>query len=199
MADMRKRQNVAVGAPDVETSGGIMLGKPATEKSQFPTGVGDELSALAMKPVGFISEDGVTKTVDRESTEIRDWDGDDVVIIDSSHSVELKTTFLESTNLEVLKFVMGEENVQVENGKISVVENSKSLPQRSLQFIINGGQDTRIGVFAPNVKVTNVGDVQYVKTDVIKYEVTMKCFGVDGVKLKSIIERDGIQAESDAS
>ena len=44
-------------------------------------------------------------------------------------------------------------------------------------------------MFAPDVQVTNVGDVSYVRSDVIKYQVTLECFGVDNQKLISLIKR----------
>ena len=191
MADSRKRSNVLVGAPDVQASGGILVGPTATETTNHPTDATAEISAeLKLKPAGYVSNEGVTKTVDRETTEIDDWNGDDVLILQGKHSVTLKVTFLESANLEVLKMIAGENNVTESGGKIKIVDNADELPHRAMAFQIKGSSGAKIRVFAPDAQVTNVGDVKFVRTDVIKYEATIKCFtDADGNKLYSFIDR----------
>ncbi|MCX7542298.1 hypothetical protein OS128_05155 [Corynebacterium sp. P5848] len=187
MADSRKRSNVLVGAPDVQASGGALIGPPATETANHPTDATTALkSELDLKPAGYVSNEGVTKTVDRETTDIDDWNGDDIVTVQSKHSVTLKTTFMEAANMEVLKMIAGEENVTEAGGKIKVVDNANELPHRAMVFEMKGSAGKKVRVFAPDAQVTNVGDVKFVRNDVIKYEATIKCFtDADGNKLYS--------------
>lgn len=195
MADLRNRGNVLVGAPDVSASGGVSIGAVVTDVSAFPTKPSDDLTTKGFKPGGYITEDGVTKTVDRSTEKIKDWNGDTVVITQSDHSVTLQTTFMESANAEILKLIAGDANVTVTtdtvsgNEVIKVVDTADELPHRALAFKIKGNQNSKILVFAPDAQVTEVGDVTYVKNDVIKYQVTFECFGVEGQKLVSLIER----------
>lgn len=190
MADMRNRRNVLVGAPDVKASGGILIGPVARDPKVFPTEADSELNtALEMKPAGYISEDGISKTVDRSTEKIKDWNGDTILITQSDHSVTLNLTFMEAANAEVLKMVAGEDNVKIQGDTIRVVDNADELPHRALTFEIRGGAGSHIRVFAPDAQVTSVGDVQYVRSDVIRYEVTIECFGVDNAKLISLIKR----------
>lgn len=191
MSDNRNRRNVLVGAPDVKASGGITLGPAATDPTTFPTTADGDLDpALGHKPAGYISEDGVTKTVDRSTEKIKDWDGDTIVIVQTDHSVTLQTTFMESANADVLKLVAGENNVTIsDGGTIQVVDNADELPHSSISFTIKGGNGAKIRVFAPDVQVTEVGEVSYVRSDVIKFQATMECFGVDNKKLISLIKR----------
>lgn len=189
--DNRNRRNVLVGAPDVKAAGGITIGPVALDPTKYPTTAEGDLDAdLQHKPAGYISEDGVAKTVDRSTEKIKDWNGDTILITQSDHSVTLQTTFMESANAEVLKIVAGDNNVTVlEDGTIQVIDNADELPHRSIAFTIKGGNGSRIRVFAPDVQATEVGEVNYVRSDIIKYQVTLECFGVDNKKLISLIKR----------
>lgn len=189
--DARNRRNVLVGAPDVKASGGITLGPVVTDPKKFPKDVDTDLgTSLQHKPAGYISEDGVTKSVDRSTEKIKDWQGDTILITQSDHAVSLSLTFMEAANADVLKLCVGENNVKVEeNGIIAAVENADELPHRSICLNINGGGGSKIRVFAPDIQVTEVGEVNYVRADVIKYQVTLECFGVDNKKLVSLIKR----------
>lgn len=196
MADLRNRRNVLVGAPDVQAAGGITIGPALKTSENFPTDASKELDAsLKHVAAGYVSEDGVTKTVDRSTEKIKDWHGDTMVITQSDHSVTLQLTFMEGANGEVLKMIAGENNVTVSDNTVRVVDNADELPHRSLAFYIKGGNGARILVFAPDVQVTEVGDVSYVRSGVVKYQATLECFGVDNTKLISLIKRaddDGV-------
>lgn len=190
MTDMRNRRNVFVGAPDVEASGGITIGPVPADSKNFPATVDADLSGdLKHVPAGYISEDGVSKTVDRSTEKIKDWNGDTILITQSDHSVTLQTTFMEAANADVLKMIYGDKNVVDSGGTLKLVENADELPHRSIAFTIKGGNGAKILVFAPDVQVTEVGDISYVRSDVIKYQVTLECFGVDNQKLISLIKR----------
>lgn len=190
MADLRNRRNVLVGAPDVQAAGGITIGPALKTSDNFPTDASKELDAsLKHVAAGYVSEDGVTKTVDRSTEKIKDWHGDTMVITQSDHSVTLQLTFMEGANGEVLKMIAGENNVTVSDNTVRVVDNADELPHRSLAFYIKGGNGARILVFAPDVQVTEVGDVSYVRSGVVKYQATLECFGVDNTKLISLIKR----------
>lgn len=199
MADLRNRRNVLVGAPDVQASGGITIGPVPKDSTNFPKEVDADLEkTLQHVPAGYISEEGVSKTVDRSTDKIKDWNGDTIRIVQSDHSVTLQLTFMEAANAEVLKMVYGENNVKEEKGTISLVENADELPRRSIAFTIKGGNDSKILVFAPDVQVTSVGDVSYVRSDIIKYQVTLECFGMDNKKLISLIKRSDEDASQGA-
>lgn len=202
MADARNRKNVLTGAPDIDASGGIEIGKTVTKSEQIPKTVDDELNTeLEMKPAGYVSSDGITKTVDRETEKIKDWNGDTVIVLTTEHSVILKLTFLESANAEVLKMVAGEENVEVlDDGTLKVVDNAEDLPHRSMNFTIKGQSSRKIRVFAPDAQVTNVGDVVFVRSDIIKYEVEIECFtDPDANKLYAYISPHPDDAASSGS
>lgn len=177
MADARNRNNVLVGAPDVNAQGGFQLGPKVTDTANYPTNATDALApALGLKPSGFIGEDGITKTVNRSTEKIRDWNRDTVIVVETEHDVTLKLTFLESSNGNVLTYVYGEDNIEINGASIQVADAAGELPHFTAAFDMKGGDGKKMRVFIPDGQVTSVGDVTFVKSDVIKYEVEIECF-----------------------
>lgn len=197
MADARNRANVLVGAPDVNASGGALIGEVATDSAAYPVDASTELSVdLGMEPAGFIGEDGVTKNVNRTTEKIRDWNRDTVIVVETEHDVTLSLTFLESANATVLKAIYGEENVFIEGNKIQVMDAAGELPHKSLAFEMKGGADKKARLFAADAQVTNVGDITFTKAGLIQYQVDFECFGdAEGKKLRAFFEIDA-EAES---
>ncbi|WP_018024363.1 hypothetical protein [Corynebacterium ulceribovis] len=192
MADMRNRSNVLVGAPDVKASGGAQIGDVA-KGAQVPKDATTEVTDLNQAAVGYVSEDGITKTVDRSTEKIKDHNGDTIIVLTSDHSVMLKLTVMEAANAALLKAIFGTDNVTIDadGKKIKVADNADDLPHYSWQFDIKGGPKSKIRVFAPDGQVTNVGDVKYVRNDVIKYELEIECYTDDeGNKCYQYIDRE---------
>lgn len=186
---MRNRSNVLVGAPDVKAAGGITLGDVVKTGGTVPADATSELEAgLNHEPAGFVSEDGVTKTVDRTVEKIRDWNGDTVITVQSDHGVTLQLTFMEGANATVLKKIFGEENVVISGNKIVVKDTAAELPHFSLNIEIKGSASKKIRLFAPDAQITETGDVSFVRSGVIQYQVTIECFDVDDVKLYQFID-----------
>lgn len=197
MADARNRANVLVGAPDVNASGGALIGEVATDAAAYPTDASAELSAdLGMEPAGFIGEDGVTKNVNRTTEKIRDWNRDTVIVVETEHDVTLSLTFLESANATVLKAIYGDENVVIDGQKIQVMDAAGELPHKSLAFEMKGGAGKKARLFAADAQVTNVGDITFTKAGLIQYQVDFECFGdAEGKKLRAFFEI-GAETES---
>ena len=183
MADARNRDYVVVGAPDVNATGGLLLGDVQKNSTNFPKDASSELPAgLNAKPAGFIGEDGLTKTVDRSTEKIKDWNKDTVIVLETDHSVVVKFTFLEAANANVLRAVYGADNVTIEGRNITVADAAGELPHFSFVGELNGGEGKKGRVFVPDAQVTSVGDITFQKDDVIKYEVEIECFAVDNKK-----------------
>ena len=185
---MRNRNNVLVGAPDVKAAGGITLGDVVPAGGAIPT---DAVTAIDLshghEPAGFVSEDGVTKTVDRTIEKIRDWNGDTIITVQSDHGVTLQLTFMEGANAVVLKRIFGEENVIIDGENITILDTAAELPHFSLNIEIKGSATRKIRLFAPDAQITETGDVTFVRSGVIQYQVTIECFDVDDVKLYQFI------------
>ncbi|MGV0434179.1 phage tail tube protein [Corynebacterium ureicelerivorans] len=184
MADSRNRNNVLVGAPDVQAQGGFQIGDKVADTTNYPTNATEPLNpALGLRPSGFIGEDGITKTVNRSTEKIRDWNRDTVIVVETEHDVMFRLTFLEAANANVLRFTHGPENVTVDGTSITVAEAAGELPHFTAAFDMRGGDGKKMRVFIPDGQVTSVGDVSFVKNDVIRYEVEIEAFSdADGKK-----------------
>ena len=96
---------ILVGAP-VTATGGVTAAPLGTAMPEDAT---TALSAAFAK-LGYVSEDGVTKSVDASDEKIKAWGGDVVRIVRQDHSVAYALTFLESANATLLKEIYGEES-----------------------------------------------------------------------------------------
>lgn len=155
--------------------------------SALPT---DATTALdvAFEKLGFVSEDGVTKTVDASDDKIKAWGGDTVRVVRSDHSVSYTLTFMESGNPVLLKAIYGEDNVIVTGSKIEVRTTSQ-MPVRAAFTLEMLDGETAIREVIPNGQLTQSGDVPFVHSGVIQYEVTIEALPNDaGVKSYSYIE-----------
>lgn len=200
MADARNRANVLVGAPDVNASGGALIGDVVKDASLYPVDATAALNeGLGMEPAGFISEGGITKTVNRTTEKIRDWNRDTVIVVETEHDVTLSLTFLESANATVLKAIYGDENVVIDGQKIQVMDAAGELPHKSLAFEMRGGEGKKARLFAGDAQATNVGDITFTKAGLIQYQVDFECFGdADGKKLRAFFEVNAEDEGDDA-
>lgn len=167
--------NVFNALPPV--TGPIFWGPLAT------TGPTNESTALnaALKSLGYIGEDGVTLTEGRDTTKIKAFGGDTVVVVQTDHTVTLQFSVLEFLNEEVAKAVSGDTNVTVTPAtssigtRISSVKNAKKLPHKTWCVdVLDDNKKLRLWV--PDGQVTTIGDSQLVHTDVISRQLTVECF-----------------------
>lgn len=180
--------NVVAGKP--LAAGGIWLAPAGTiGPTDSTTPLGAEY-----KSAGYIGEDGVTESNERDTSKIKAWGGDVVKIVQSEHSVTYSFRFIEALNGDVLKAVYGDENVTTtaatsSTGTIHEVQiKGDSLPHLAIVFEIKDG-DARIRISAEDVQITEVGEITYSDEDVIGYEVTVECFAdAEGVKARKWLD-----------
>lgn len=164
--------------------GGVFVAPIGTA---LPTDYDTPLDA-AFKPLGYVSEDGVTRSEENESEDKIAWGGDAVADLPGNHTVSFSATFLEGRNAETLKALRGAENVAVdaETGAITVTSNSKR-PPRAVYVI-----DTEsVREVIPNAQIAVSGDIQYVHNEVIQYEASWKAYpDAEGNKAKQYFPGD---------
>ena len=161
-------RNVAVGKP--QATGGVLVAPTGTERPTTYAGPYD----AAYVSLGYVGEDGVTETSERSTEEIRAWGGDKVRTVQTEFGTTISFTLIESRNAEALKFVFGEDNVEVAADEITVKRNSKVLPHVQLLIDMLDGENSR-HLDAGYAQVTEVGDITYVDGEAISYEVTVSC------------------------
>ena len=172
--------DILIGAP-VTATGGVMHAPVGTD---FPAKISETFSKGWIKG-GYVGEDGVTRTIDASDDKIKAWGGDIVRILRSEHSVSYTFQFLESRNAETLKILFGEGNVHVTTDEVTVDLKSEMVPRRAFAFDMRDG-DAKVREEVPDGQISLSGDVQFVHSDIIRYEVTIEAFpDEDGVKARS--------------
>lgn len=187
----------------------ILTGKPATGTGGFYHGprFADDLPTDARVAIpaaftkgGYVNEDGVTETVDASDEKIKAWGGDIVKIVRTEHSISYALTFMESANADLLKFLYGEENVDVvlptdtTSGSVTVRRTSKVPPRCSGIFDMLD-DPAAIRIVFEDGQPTQSGDITFVDGAVISYSVNIECFvGKDGKTKSTLMIDDGVNA-----
>lgn len=175
-------QNVVAGKP--LATGGILSGPLGTP---LPTDASTAPDA-ALTGVGYISDDGVSESMNRETDKIKAWGGDVVKIVQSEHSVTYQYTMIEAARAEVNREVYGEPNVTAtvatttHGNLLAIKVTAEQLPHRVRVMEIKDG-DARVRIVLPDSQITEVGDVTYQDAAIIAYPVTVEAFpDASGVK-----------------
>lgn len=142
--------------------------------STLPTDVTSALDA-AFVDHGWLGEDGIVMTINRDTTKHHSFGGDVVKVTQDNYEQSLKFTLLQSGDEDVLRTVFGDDNVDTDGSVITVDHGQAMLPRSAWVFeVIDGDQVRRIVV--QEGQVTAVDDVTYVHTDMVAYSVTVDCF-----------------------
>ena len=164
---MSNAANVTTGKRRVD--GGVYFAPAGTT---LPTDATTTL-ASAFKNLGYVSEAGVTNSLSKETTEIKEWGGAVVDNVQTGYTDTFSLTFIESMNVETLKAIFGNGNVTETSGAIAVVVNATEAPAGVyvIDMIVKGNKLKRIVI--PNGKVSELGDIVYKADEAVGYDVTI--------------------------
>ena len=164
---MSDAKNVSTGKPKV---GGAIFRAPLG--TVLPTDVTTALNE-AFKSLGYCSEDGLTNSNSPETDNKKAWGGDVVLNMTTSKEDTFKTTLIEALNVEVLKSVYGDKNVEgtLDTG-ITVKANVDEAEQCSwiVEMLLKKAVKR---IVIPCASITGIGDIVYKDDDSIGYETTL--------------------------
>jgi len=171
---MSNSANVTAAKPKV---GGAVHVAPVG--TTLPTDATSALDAT-FKSLGYISEDGLTNANSPESENIQAWGGDVVLSPQTSKSDTFTYKLIEGLNVDVLKFVYGDDNVtgDLDTG-IEVKANNKEAEERTIviDMVLKGGFLKRVVI--PRAKTTEIGEIVYSDSEAVGYEITTTAFPDD--------------------
>lgn len=160
--------NVSAAKPKV--GGSLSVG--ATSLT-LPTSA-DGTLATGFTNLGYIAEDGVTNSASPNTSEVKAWGGDTVLVLYDSKSDTFKFKLIESLDPNVKKVAFGDANVSgTLSAGITVSVNNKEMDTKAYVFdmVLRNGALHRIVI--PAAQVSALGDIVYVDNDVVAYEVTL--------------------------
>lgn len=162
--------NVSAAKPKI--GGAVSVAPTGTT---LPTDAVTSLAA-AFTQLGYISDSGLKNSNSLSSNSVKAWGGDEVLITFNGREVSFGYTLLESTNVNVLKQVFGDENVTgtLETGIAIAAKSNIELPEQVfvIDMVLKDNALKRIVI--PAGRVTDIGDITYEDGDAIAYDVTIK-------------------------
>lgn len=134
--------------------------------------------------LGLVTDAGAVENRNWTSSNVTEWGGQTVKVLQSEFGVTYEITFLEALNPEVQKLVNGDANVTATpatTGKgnlLAVKVNADVLPTKQYVFdLMDGKVSGRVVI--PAGQVTNIAAVTNAKTATKNYQVTLTCFPDD--------------------
>ena len=138
----------------------------------LPTDIKSKLDP-AFKCLGFISEDGYVETVDEDSDDIVDMNGDVMDSTNSNRVESAQVTFAE-VKASTLKLLYGDSNVTDADGVIAVRHNSDSHSVFAyvFEFVLKNGRRWRKVV--PQGKSSELDDLTVASSELCQRALTFK-------------------------
>lgn len=192
-----KASNVLSGAPDQLVTGAI-LSAPLTAATPTDAAIYEDAAPTGFTDSGYVSEEGLTMSLSKSFTNIKEWGGSIVKRILEEFDGTLKWQHLE-VNEGSLKNTFGDDNVTVtpatatDGTRIKVAVGADSMPRKKWLFRMKDG-NAKIRLYVPDGQVTETDDVAFVSNDAIKLGVTLGTAPDSTGKAIYIYTDDGVVA-----
>lgn len=150
----------------------------APANTALPT---DPTAALpdVWKRVGYVTQDGITFSQDRSTTDLKDWANKVRRTIMTDHNETVQVPIMETTE-ETLKVIFGAENVtttaatSTSGKKVNVNLSPSSLPTpEAFLFLMKDG-DNVVMLGCKKGQITELGDITMAPGDAIAWQTTIK-------------------------
>ena len=171
------KDRVWVGSPDQATTGAILSAPVGSV--EVPTTI-DDFSPSGVKDSGYISEDGLSISINKSFTEIKDWSLAVIRKLVSEYSGELSWSHVALDRQSWENFA-GEGNVEwedatTEHGNRGVISfNADESARKTFIFKIKDGE-RRLLVFVPEGQVDGSGSLNLKSGEAVGLEITLKTF-----------------------
>lgn len=164
----------------------VFVGKPLVTGGIYAAPVGTALPtdaiaslAAAFLAVGYVTDDGLTKTINRDTSNVLAWGGDLIAVTQKSFTAQFKFKMAEYLNATPQGLLYGTSNVTTTTatGTDSTAVAVTSAPPPHNSWVIEMRQGNgRIRLVIPDGMISDQGDVVYKDDDVASLEVTVTSF-----------------------
>lgn len=168
---------------DVKLGLGLATGMfyHAPAGTALPTDPTAVIDTTVWTHVGDVTNDGITLTMDKSAENLRNWANVIKRVIMTEHTETIQAPLMDTTE-EVLKAVLGEDNVTTASDVTTVNLSAASLPEEeAFLFVMKDGDDMMM-IGCSNGQVTSVDDVTFAPESAINWVPTITAMG-DGFKL----------------
>ncbi|MEU8895488.1 hypothetical protein [Nocardia sp. NPDC048505] len=184
---------IGAGTPNIAVTGGVLVGPLNTP---LPQSAADTINPL-LKPLGYVSEDGIESKGERKVETIKDWNADIIAQLQTEHSVRFGLTLYAVWDKDVLNEIFGPDNVTptaatATTGSLyKVKETGSVLPARSWVFDMKN-ESKKLRIVLPNAKISQVTERKFVSKELAGFTITVEAFKDDaGVKAYRYLD-DGV-------
>ena len=194
---MPKNTDVRVGAPDQKVTGAI---KHAPVGTTLPDLTDITKAAVTLNQAftgdEYVSEDGLTLSPSRNTTEIKDWSGSTVRKVLESFDGTLSWTMI-STNAGALSIAFGADHVTTAAATTAHGAQVKAalgayLPEAQAWVFLMKDGDARIVIAVPDGQITEVGEVTFASNTAVGWQVTLSCYPDTNGNCIYIMTDDGV-------
>ena len=194
---MPKTSDVRVGAPEQGVTGAI---KHAPLGTAIPTLADIKKAGVTLNQAfagdEYVSEDGLTLTPSRSTTDIKDWSGATVRKVLESFDGTLAWTMI-STNAGALSIAFGSEHITskaagTDHGAQVQAALGAYLPEEQAWVFLMKDGDARIVIAVPDGQITEVGEVTFASNAAVGWNVTLSCYPDSSGNSIYIMTDDGV-------
>lgn len=132
--------------------------------------------------VGDVTDAGITLTLNKSTTNLRNWANVVKRVIMTEHSEEIQAPIMDTTE-ESLKTVLGEDNVTVSSDIITANLSAGSLPDEEAFLWVMKDGDDMIMIGCSYGQISALDSVSFAPGDSIKWTPTITAMGDDGFQL----------------
>lgn len=132
--------------------------------------------------VGDVTDAGITLTLNKSTTNLRNWANVVKRVIMTEHSETIQSPVMDTTE-ESLKTVLGEDNVTVSSDIITASLSAGSLPDEEAYLWVMKDGDDMIMIGCSYGQISALESVSFAPGDSIKWTPTITAMGDDGFQL----------------
>lgn len=149
------------------TAGAIYVGALG---ATLPTATSGSIGA-DFTNLGYVSEDGVTRTISYDSSNVKDWSGKTVLVLNNGKTETFKFTLLDVTEVKAMELVYS--TATEASGGINATNGADNRIGHAfvIDMILADNKAQRICI--PNGLVTEIGDIGYKSSEAVGYELTI--------------------------